>query len=184
MWGGSLHDCCGPQDKPVVWIVETDKSDELEEVAVELGLGDIPSYQIYKRGVLVDSSSKAGTRVTIDSIQEALKSAAANDSSCCAPNSGVASFESNCCPPPKDVNSNAAVCCPDGNKDAPSDPSAILRLVQQSYANTVNKSNGGGCCVSVSPELLGYSQEQIDSASGANLGKFNSIEATLCSTHY
>ena len=152
--------------------METDKSDELEEVAVELGLGEIPSYQIYKRGVLVDSSSKAGTRVTIDGIQEGLKRAAAaanksNNSSCCP----AAPTENSCCPPPKGVNSNAAVCCPDGDKDAPSDPSTILRLVQQSYANTVNKSNGGGCCVSVNPELLGYSQEQIDSASGANLGK-------------
>jgi len=94
-----------------------------------------------------------------------------NFESCCPPGSNNIDTQSNCCSP--DANSNAAVCCPDGNANAPSDPSSILRLVQQSYANTVNRSTtneAGGCCVSVNPELLGYTKEQIESAKGSNLG--------------
>ena len=76
------------------------------------------------------------------------------------------------CYPPS--NNNAAVCCPDGSNtaNAPSDPSEVLRLVQQSYANTVDQSGGeGGCCVSVNPEALGYTQEQLLKAGKeANLG--------------
>ena len=58
---------------------------------------------------------------------------------------------SGCCPPSS--SSNAAVCCPDGSNtaSAPSDPAEVLRLVQKSYANTVNQADGdgGGCGVSV-----------------------------------
>eukprot|EP00804_Cyclotella_cryptica_P010115 CCRYP_019285-RA/>CCRYP_019285-RA protein AED:0.26 eAED:0.26 QI:0/0/0/1/1/1/2/0/229 len=69
---------------------------------------------------------------------------------------------SSCCPP----TSNAAV----GKADAPTDPSEVLRLVQQSYANTVNQSNGG-CCVSVDPHLTGYTPEQvIQAGKDSNLG--------------
>lgn len=169
IFGGSLHDCCGPQEKPQVVVIKTDESDELEELAVDLGMGDIPCFQVYKSGNKVGESKG---RVTIDGIRDELRKAAKADSHA----SGEVKFES-CCPPKSDntgccpPNSNAAVCCPDGNKVAPSDPSSILRLVQQSYANTVNKSSSsGGCCVSVSPELLGYTKEQIESASDSNLG--------------
>lgn len=104
------------------------------------------------------SSSDNPSSVTVDTIRDQLKSAAAMEqqSACCAPS-----------------NNNAAVCCPSGSNaaDAPSDPSEVLRLVQQSYANTVNQSGDGGCCVSVNPETLGYTQEQIIKAGkDANLG--------------
>ncbi|KAL9186231.1 hypothetical protein ACHAXT_005469 [Thalassiosira profunda] len=149
--------CCGgaPADKPEVLVIKTDESDELEELAVELGLNDVPSYQVYKHGSVVGASSDKPLDVTIDAIRSQLKSAATQAAGCCAP--GTA---------------NAAVCCPDGSNaaNAPTDPAEVLRLVQQSYANTVNQS-GGGCCVSVTPETLGYTQEQIIKAGkDSNLG--------------
>jgi len=107
----------------------------------------------------VGASSNKPSSVTLDAIRDQLKSAAATEQ------------QQGCCPP---SNNNAAVCCPDGSNtaNAPSDPSEVLRLVQQSYANTVNRNGGeGGCCVSVNPEALGYTQEQILKAGkDANLG--------------
>eukprot|EP00571_Detonula_confervacea_P005103 CAMPEP_0172325296 /NCGR_PEP_ID=MMETSP1058-20130122/53623_1 /TAXON_ID=83371 /ORGANISM="Detonula confervacea, Strain CCMP 353" /LENGTH=360 /DNA_ID=CAMNT_0013041807 /DNA_START=108 /DNA_END=1190 /DNA_ORIENTATION=+ len=157
--------CCGPVSaptKPDIFVITTDASDDLEELAIELGLSDVPSYQIYKHGSLVGTSSsdKSSSSVNVDVIRDQLKSVAAmiTSDACCAPSS----------------TSNAVVCCPDGSNtaNAPSDPSEVLRLVQQSYANTVNQSGGeGGCCVSVNPEALGYTQEQIIKAgTDANLG--------------
>lgn len=152
--------CCGPSPtKPDVFVIKTDASDELEELAIELGLNDVPSYQIYKHGSVVGASSNKPSSVTLDAIRDQLQSAAATEQ------------QQGCCPP---SNNNAAVCCPDGSNtaNAPSDPSEVLRLVQQSYANTVNQNGGeGGCCVSVNPEALGYTQEQILKAGkDANLG--------------
>mmetsp|Transcript_25429 Transcript_25429/g.61125 ORF Transcript_25429/g.61125 Transcript_25429/m.61125 type:complete len:410 (+) Transcript_25429:74-1303(+) len=158
--------CCGPAPtKPNVFVIKTDASDELEELAIELGLSDVPSYQIYKHGSIAGASSsdnKPTSLVNIDTIRDQLKLAAATvqeQQGCCAPSSS---------------SNGAAVCCPDGSStaNAPSDPSEVLRLVQQSYANTVNQSGGeGGCCVSVNPEILGYTQEQIIKAGkDANLG--------------
>ena len=156
--------CCGPSPiKPNVIVIKTDASDELEEIAIELGLNGVPSYQIYKHGVIVgSSSSEKKSHISLDTIRDELKSAAATSNT-----------STSCCPPPA-----AAVCCPDGSNstDAPSDPAEVLRLVQQSYANTVNQSkgnggDGGGCCVSVNPETLGYTQEQIIKAGkDSNLG--------------
>jgi len=154
--------CCGTAPtKPNVFVLNTDKSDELEEAAIELGLSDVPSYQIYKNGsVVVGSSSSSSSVISIDTIRAQLKSAAA------------ASANTSCCPPSN--SNNAAVCCPDGSntENAPNDPAEVLRLVQQSYANTVNQAGGeGGCCVSVNPETLGYTQEQIIKAGkDSNLG--------------
>lgn len=156
--------CCGPATtKPDIFVIKTDASDDLEELAIELGLSDVPSYQIYKHGsvVGVSSSDKPTSHVNLDVIRDQLKSAGqsttSDNAACCAPSS-----------------SNAILCCPDGSStaNAPSDPSEVLRLVQQSYANTVNQSGGeGGCCVSVNPEALGYTQEQIIKAGkDANLG--------------
>jgi len=154
--------CCGPAPiKPDVLVIKTDASDDLEELAIEMGLTDVPSYQIYKHGSVVKDctpSSDKPSAVTIGSIRDQLKLASSA--------SAAAS------------NANAAVCCPDGSDTAcaPSDPSEILRLVQQSYANTVNSQspNGdtdGGCCVSVNPETLGYTPEQIIKAGkDSNLG--------------
>ena len=142
-----------------IFVLNTDESDELEEAAIELGLSDVPSYQIYKNGSVVGSSSSSSS-VSINTIRAQLKSAAA------------ASANTSCCPPSN--TNNAAVCCPDGSntENAPNDPAEVLRLVQQSYANTVNQSGeGGGCCVSVNPETLGYTQEQIIKAGkDSNLG--------------
>lgn len=106
---------------------------------------------------MASSSEKPTFNVIRDQLKSAGQSTTSDDSGCCAPSS-----------------SNAILCCPDGSStaNAPSDPSEILRLVQQSYANTVNQSGGeGGCCVSVNPETLGYTQEQIIKAGkDANLG--------------
>ena len=162
--------CCGPTPtKPNVYVIKTDASDELEEIAIELGLNDVPSYQIYKHGNVVGASS-SDNKASIDTIRDQLKKAATESTSsgCCPP-----SANTSCCPP--NTNNNSAVCCPEGSNtsNAPSDPSEVLRLVQQSYANTVNKSEGegGGCCVSVNPETLGYTQEQIIKAGkDSNLG--------------
>lgn len=162
--------CAQQTTKPSVLI--TDASDELEEIAIELGLSDVPSYQIYKYGNLVGSSSSENKKshITLDEIRDELKSASA------AP--ATSNTSTSCCPPPSSNGNAAAVCCPDGSNstNAPSDPAEVLRLVQQSYANTVNQSkgnggDGGGCCVSVNPETLGYTQEQIIKAGkDSNLG--------------
>lgn len=162
-FGGSLHSCCGPVVKPSVLVIRTDVSDGLKHLALELGLGGgkVSSFQIYKQGNLVMGSSETGSETgeqistTIDAIRSQLACVSAQKTS-----------NSSCCPPI----SNAAVCCPSGNADAPTDPAEVLRLVQQSYANTVNQSNGG-CCVSVDPQLTGYTPEQIIQAGkDANLG--------------
>lgn len=153
--------CCGPSDtsKPNVIVIKTDESDELEELAIELGLNDVPSYQIYRNGKVLGSSERAAD-VTVDAIRAQLKSAAAATTagSCCPPSTTSTS----CCPP-----NTSSSCCPDGS--APTDSADILKLVQKSYANTVNGEEG--CCVSVQPDLLGYTQEQIIKAGkDANLG--------------
>jgi len=151
-------------------------------------LKDVPSYQIYKRGSVVGTSSSPSS-VTVDAIRDQLKSASVTAASgCCPPGSSAAagccpppssgaataSSSSSCCPPSSNTAGAAVACCPDGSStaNAPSDPSEVLRLVQQSYANTVNQSGGeGGCCVSVDPAALGYTQEQIINAGkDANLG--------------
>ena len=146
--------CCGPSDaanKPNVIVIKTDESDELEELAIELGLNDVPSFQIYRNGVVLGASEKAAD-VTVDKIRDELKSAAA-----AATTAGAG------CPPP----STSTSCCPD--EAAPTEASDILKLVQKSYAKTVNGEEG--CCVSVQPEMLGYSQEQIIKAGkDTNLG--------------
>jgi len=144
--------CCGPPDasKPNVIVIKTDESDELEELAIELGLNDVPSYQIYRDGIMLGSSERAAD-VNVDTIRSQLKSAAA------------ATAAVSCCPP----STSSTSCCPDGS--APTDAADILKLVQKSYANTVNGEEG--CCVSVQPEMLGYTQEQIIKAGkDANLG--------------
>jgi SAM-dependent methyltransferase len=49
------------------------------------------------------------------------------------------------------------------------DAADVLKLVQQSYANTVNKSSGG-CCVSVDPNLNAYDMNELLEA-GASEGQ-------------
>ena len=168
--------CCDTAAaKPAVLVIEMDRADELEELAVELGMaGEVPSYQIYKHGKLQTPSSP---EVTYDAIKREMQLASTssksgccdtasggsccppqNTSGCCAP--GTQS--SGCCPP----GTSAIKACPEGSNtaDAPKDASDVLRLVQQSYANTVNQSSEGGCCVSVDPSTLGYTPEQIIAA--------------------
>ena len=152
-FGGAAHSCCEPVIKPQVLVIRTDEADELEDLAIELGMDDVPSFQVYKDGRLVGGSSGKKAAVTMDAIRSQLNAAQSSSS---------------CCPPP--ATNGAAVCCPDGAASAPTDPSAVLRLVQQSYANTVNQS-GEGCCVSVNPEVLGYTPEQIlQAGKDSNLG--------------
>ncbi len=184
--------CCGPSPvKPRVFVIQTDQDEELEELAIELGLKDVPSFQIYLGGSVVSDSGtgkNGGVRnsvVTMDVIRNGLRDATtalnSKGSGGCCP-STAASTKGGCCPP--STSTNSAVCCPDGSNAAvaPTDPSEVLRLVQRSYARTVNLSNnqnsgegegggGGGCCVSVSPTLIGYTQQQIlQAGTDSNLG--------------
>mmetsp|Transcript_14478 Transcript_14478/g.21346 ORF Transcript_14478/g.21346 Transcript_14478/m.21346 type:complete len:321 (-) Transcript_14478:387-1349(-) len=73
------------KEKLHVWVIQIDESDELEEIAIELGLTFIPSFQIYQCGKLA-ISSKEGDDVTVDSIRDSLKETfSSTSSSCCAP---------------------------------------------------------------------------------------------------
>jgi arsenite methyltransferase len=146
-----------------VFVIETDSSADLEGLAIDLGMKDVPSYQIYRNGSLVGTWSSAdGMDVIRDRLEKATATIPGQKmTSCCAPV----------------INATSVACCPDGSNVAkvPTDPTELLRLVQQSYANTVMNqsnggSNGGGCCVSNVPELL-YTPEQLISAGkDANLG--------------
>eukprot|EP00563_Minutocellus_polymorphus_P011115 CAMPEP_0181061616 /NCGR_PEP_ID=MMETSP1070-20121207/22624_1 /TAXON_ID=265543 /ORGANISM="Minutocellus polymorphus, Strain NH13" /LENGTH=418 /DNA_ID=CAMNT_0023141599 /DNA_START=86 /DNA_END=1342 /DNA_ORIENTATION=+ len=150
---------------PLVLVVTTDESDELEELAIDLGLKDVPSYQIYGSGGRLITASEEGGTVTIDAIRGGLRMAAALSSGV---NGSGAGGGGGCCPP----GANPAVCCPSGSATdaAPSNPNDVRRLVQQSYAATVNNESGG-CCVSVDPAAVGYTPEQILKAGkDANLG--------------
>ena len=145
---------------PLVLVITTDASDELEEMAIELGLKDLPSYQVYGSGGKIVTASEEGGTVTIDAIRSGLRMAAALSTG--------GGGGGGCCPP----GTNAAVCCPSGAATdvAPSNPNEVRRLVQQSYAATVNNESGG-CCVSVDPAAVGYTPEQILKAGkDANLG--------------
>ena len=193
--GGGGGGCCGAPapavstttttTTPNVFVVDVGASDGLESLAIELGLSDVPSYRIYHRGSVVGtwmpSDGPMTSCVVVDRLRSAAAAAGAADASSCAPG---------CCAPPAGVVGNddtsaaaaAVLCCPDGAHDAgvPTDPSEILRLVQQSYAATVasrssgsgdGEGGGGGCCVSIDPSLLGYTPEQILAAGKeANLG--------------
>ncbi|KAL3810833.1 hypothetical protein ACHAXA_007488 [Cyclostephanos tholiformis] len=183
-YNGGGGGCASPTSSSVIWpkvfVIETDVSVELEGLAIELGLRDVPSYQIYTRGSLVGtwSSSSSDGPISVDVVLDRLKSAAVSPAAVVA--SGCRAIDrvgdsTACCVP---GGAAATVfCCPDGSDtaDAPTDPSEVLRLVQRSYANTANRSgeggDGGGCCVSIDPELLGYTPEQIlRTGKDANLG--------------
>lgn len=157
---------------PSIYVIETTKSDDLEDLAIDLGMKEIPWYQIYNNGKLVHNYEASSSNSSIIlSIRHALKfvvqeakigGGGGGGATCCAGgNSAV-----------------TAICCPDGSKNihAPTDPNEILRLVQQSYANTVlnlsssqggvtggggersviSSGGGGGCCTSVNSQLMGY----------------------------
>jgi len=173
-YGTSSTSCCSGGDRPKVLLIQTDASDEMEEIAIELGLRDVPSFQIYGLGGELIGGSKAGGDVTVSSIMGAIRSACAviggNDANGSSGGGG-------CCPP----GATPAVCCPGGSSSSepnsvPTDPTDVLRMVQRSYAATVNRSsgdgsNGGGCCVSVDPKLVGYTPSQIIQAGNdSNLG--------------
>jgi len=139
--------CCGgPSNKPAVLVIRTDESDELEEVAIELGLSAIPSYAVFKSGNAV-KTSKEDEEVTVDAVRAALEAAA---SASCAPST------EGCCPAPPAA----------GDAKSKDD---ILRLVSDSYAATVNKTQS--CCVSVDSSLMGYTQaDLLKAGADANLG--------------
>lgn len=220
--------CCGgpSADKPLVLVISTCECDELEELAIELGLNDVPSYQIYKDGKLADSNEGKSV-VKIADIRDALKKvsvpstgggcgppkvAAPSDGGgccppkanapssgggccppkatapsgdgggCCPPKATAPSSGGGCCPPKESAPSDGGGCCPPGrsvvccpdDSSAPTEAGDVLRMVQQSYAATVQKNSDGedgGCCVSVDPSLIGYTPEQIIKAGkDANLG--------------
>ena len=168
------YHCLKIVSQPIIKI-----TNECTVTAVELGLNDVPSYQIYKNGDIVQSSSDKPGATKLNVLREQLKSASATrstGSAGCCPDSNLGSAgAAACCPgDSRSGSAGAAVCCPDGSSaaKAPSDASEVLRLVQESYANTVNQTgDDGGCCVSVNPETLGYTPEQIIKAGkDANLG--------------
>jgi arsenite methyltransferase len=156
-----------PAPAPLVLIIQTDEADELEELAIEMGLNDVPAYQIYGSGGRLVAASEEDGAVTIEAICNGLRMAAALTSGANANGNGNGG---GCCPP---TGGSPAVCCPSGSAAdaAPSNPNDVRRLVQQSYAATVNKNESGGCCVSVDPSKVGYTPEQILKAGkDANLG--------------
>ena len=101
--------CCGGKSYEVIVL------DELEDLAIDLGMKDIPSYQIYKNGRLIETSPE-GSTVTAEKLFQALDRASA-----------------------------AVSCCGNPNEQPPMDASEVLRLVATSYANTVNQVPGGCC---------------------------------------
>ncbi len=148
---------------PSIIVIKADESDELEELAIELGLNDVPSYQIYSNGMVL-AASETVPDVTLDNICDKLKSVATEEAAgaCCPPSTSCCPTDASACCPP------STSCCPP-DKSAPTDASDILKLVQSSYASTAKGEEG--CCVSVNPEMLGYTQEQIINAGkDANLG--------------
>lgn len=170
--------------RSLVYVIETDQSDELEELAIDLGMKEIPSFQIYHQGKLVnykqdEDSSSSSTLFSVDAIVHALKAATVQQEEERRPSPQTArhdhggAMNSSCCGTSASGNgtvtlssSSAVACCPDGSKTtyAPSNPNEILRLVQQSYAKTVlnlsTSSNqggdSGGCCTNANSELMGY----------------------------
>ena len=190
--------CCGGEKPPDydIFVVATDGSDELEEVAINLGLNDVPSFQIYKNGTLVVSSGE-NVDVTAQAILQALHDSVSNgNTSCCPPGSSGTATTGRCCPETVSQQPRQApvACCPEGSSStqAPVDASEVLRLVAASYANTVvshsnnNNNNGdGGCCVSANAATLnGYNADQLLQAGAeiADLGLGCGTLQTLC-TH-
>eukprot|EP00977_Amphora_coffeiformis_P008972 scaffold2033_cov164-Amphora_coffeaeformis.AAC.11 len=150
--------CCGGSSYQIM-ILWTDSSDEMEDLAVELGLDGIPSFQIYKNGKLQPGFKDMDERtITADTILAAL------DQVCKSKDGG-------CCATPGPGNASAVSCCPSPNEKQPVEAADILRLVQQSYTNTVNK-KPEGCCVSVDPNLNAYDISEMIKAGAveANLG--------------
>lgn len=132
-----------PTSVPSVVLLNTDESDELEDIAVELGLNSIPSYQIYQNNKMVFAQNE-DENVTYKSIRDTIQKV----TSICSPASG-------CCPP-------SDGCCPTDHDD-------VLQLVAKSYANTLQKTES--CCVSVDSTLNGYTAEELLKAGAdSNLG--------------
>jgi hypothetical protein len=114
----------GDRCRPEVYVIEIDKSNKLEELAIDLGLKEIPSYQIYRYGKLVKttttSTSPSGdSAVSADAIIDALKSV-----------SGAATVV--------DTNDQAASAV------------AVLEEKQQ-QPSTIGGSGGGGSCCALPP---------------------------------
>ena len=171
--------CCGGSPYEIV-IISTDTSDELEDLAIELGLDAIPSFQIYVHGKLQPGHKNVDPKtITAETIQKALDQASQSSNEaadgCCPPSNEAAD---GCCPPSNETadgccppSNDSVACCPNPDEKQPTDAADILKLVQQSYANTVNK-NEGGCCVSVDPNLNSYNMDELvkAGAEAANLG--------------
>ena len=193
--------CCGGAPRPRVLVVRTDESDDLEELAIDLGLMDVPSFQVYGPGGGAPLARGQGGGCTLAAIRSGLQRAhgaaknpggggdggccpspqAASSSACCpdpsssacCPDPQAAPAPAACCPDPGQAPSGGSCCVapPPGNGAAaqPTEATDVLRLVQQSYANTANQTEA--CCVSVDPSLIGYTPEQILAAGkDSNLG--------------
>eukprot|EP00550_Attheya_septentrionalis_P002554 CAMPEP_0198287570 /NCGR_PEP_ID=MMETSP1449-20131203/6326_1 /TAXON_ID=420275 /ORGANISM="Attheya septentrionalis, Strain CCMP2084" /LENGTH=321 /DNA_ID=CAMNT_0043985533 /DNA_START=110 /DNA_END=1075 /DNA_ORIENTATION=+ len=140
-----VDDTSSLENEALVLILNTDESDELEELAIELGLKDVPSFQLYTFGILQEEQE--GAAVTTESIRAALQAASSPA----------------CCPP------SGACCSSDPGQQQPTARDDILKLVATSYANTVNKQQS--CCVSsVDSTWNGYSAADLAKAGEANLG--------------
>ena len=138
-----------PSSIPSVVLLNTDESDELEDIAVELGLNSIPSFQIYQKNKMVFSQNDEN--VTYKSIRDTIQKV----TSICSPGSGCCPPSDGCCPP-------SDGCCPTDNDD-------VKQLVAKSYANTLKKTES--CCVSVDSTLNGYTAEELLKAGAeSNLG--------------
>eukprot|EP00980_Cylindrotheca_fusiformis_P027964 scaffold22574_cov125-Cylindrotheca_fusiformis.AAC.17 len=147
--------CCGGSTYEI-YILPTDASEEMEDLAVDIGLDGIPSFQIYKGDKLQPGNKDLSERaITADVVRQALDQASkvGQSGGCCAPSNGT-----------------AVVCCPNPHEDQPLDAADVLKLVRHAYANTVNQEDGS--CVSVHPNLNSYDAEELlkAGATEANLG--------------
>jgi 2-polyprenyl-3-methyl-5-hydroxy-6-metoxy-1,4-benzoquinol methylase len=175
--GETQGGCCGGTPYEII-VLSTDASDEMEDLAVDLGLDGIPSFQIYRDGNLQPGFKDLDERsITAVAIQDALHQTSKTSLSCGLPPSSKDDAASGCCPPspsgccPPQSSSGPVACCPNPNEEEPLDAADVLKLVQQSYANTVNQ-NPGGCCVSNDPNLNAYDMDELLKAGAkeANLG--------------
>lgn len=149
----ALSDDESPSSAAVaVVVVRIDASDELEELALDTGLTEVPSFRVFRRGRPATSTDEnGGEDATVEAMLRAVKRASSSSSamrtSCCAPSSSV-------------------------DDDASSlDSERVLRIVAETYANTVNGAEGG-INTAVDPSWIGYDVEELRrvGADSANLG--------------
>ena len=67
--------CCGGSSSYEIVVLPVDASDEMEDLAVELGLDGIPSFQIYKSGAKQPQPEVDERKVSAEMIRQALDQA-------------------------------------------------------------------------------------------------------------